>query len=987
MTDVFISYSRKDNDFVHLLHRKLVDRGRDIWVDWEDIPSSADWWKEVCTGIEAADTFLFIISPDSVRSKICHDEIEHAVANNKRFLPILYRDLVEESDKAAMHEAISSHNWIFFREADGFDNAFEKLTNALDTDLSHVREHTRLLVRAIEWDQQNRNSSLLLNGTEIQKAEVWLTEGISKKPEPTDLHTQFILASRSAETRRQRTLLIGVTIALVVSLLLAVASLFLFSLAETRRTEAENNRALAVTAQAVAEIRGDQARSLALAANARNLIGEDNPSLGLALALEAFQAFQPPLADIQQTLAQAIYGADARYRLQSQTKSILGVAFNPDGKTGLSLSADSSVVEWDLQTGENLRRFDLNGEYANTIAYSPDGESVLLGMFDGSLRLWDLGEGKEVKRFDGHTATIMGAVFSPKGEQILSSGLDSTLRLWDIASGDEVKLIESPSVILDIDFSPDGKRAVTGSGDKTMSGKDLVEDQDRSVSVWDLETGERLYRFTPNSGFVRAVAFSPDGSSVASGTWNSSEGGKIQLWNLKTQTVENTFYGHTDIISALTYSPDSKLLFSVSWDSSLRVWDIGTGVEKQRFQGINDRVLNVAVSPNGEYVLTGTGNVGNSAPDPTADNSREPSVWLWDLENRATERVLVGHQDWVWTGAISPDGRYAASGSGTLNPPSLDTSVRLWDLQTGEQVWSGGSEHTQTVNSVAFSPDGTTIASGSWDMSVRLWDVETGESRVGYSGHTDRVLSVTFSPDGKTVLSASRDKTIQKWDVETGTEICRFVGHGSAINSVVVSPDGAYVLSGSDDRTIRLWDAETCQEIPRFNPNQGHSDRVNTVAFSPDGKLALSTSWDTSARLWDIETGELIKQFVGHSRAVFGTAFSPDGKTALTTSADLTLRLWDVATGQEIRRLTGHTNWILSVAFSQDGRFALSAAEDDTLRLWRLETSLQSLIEWAKTVRYVPALTCAEREAYNIEPFCTPEGILPTVTPAPTVSP
>jgi WD40 repeat protein len=986
MSDVFISYSRKDNDFVHFLHRKLVERGRDIWVDWEDIPSSADWWKEVCTGIESADTFLFIISPDSVRSKICHDEIEHAVANNKRFLPILHRDLVEESDKAAMHQAISSHNWIFFRESDGFDSAFEKLTNALDTDLSHVREHTRLLVRAIEWDQQNRNNSLLLNGTEIQKAETWLTEGIGKKPEPTDLHTQFILASRTAASRRQRALLIGVSIALVVSLVLAAVSLSLFGLAETRRVEAENNRALAVTAQAVAEIRGDQARSLALAANARNLISEDNPNLGLALALESFRAYQPPLADIQQTLAQTIYGPGARYRLQSQSKSILGVAFNPRGETGLSLSADTTLVEWDLRTGEGIHRFDLNGEYANTIAYSPDGKHVLLGMFDGSLRLWDLESGRQIKRFDGHTATVMGAVFSPNGEQILSAGLDSTIRLWDIASGEQLQLIESPSVILDIDFSPDGKRAVTGSADKTMSGKDVVEDQDRSVSVWDLETGERLNRFTPNSGFVRAVAFSPNGSSVASGTWNSSEGGKIQLWNLKTQTVENVFYGHTDIISALTYSPDSKLLFSVSWDSSLRVWDLTTGVEKQRFQGINDRVLNVAVSPDGEYVLTGTGNVGNSAPDPSADNSREPSVWLWDLENRATEHVLRGHQDWVWTGAISPNGRYAASGSGTLNPPSLDTSVRLWDLETGQEIWHR-SDHTQTVNSVAFSPDSKTIASGSWDMSVRLWDVETGQSRIGYNGHTDRVLAVTFSPDGKVVLSASRDKTIQKWDVETGKEICRFVGHGSAVNSVAFSPDGKFVLSGSDDRTIRLWDAETCQEIPRFNPNQGHSDRVNTVAFSPDGTKALSTSWDTSARLWDIETGELITQFVGHSRAVFGAAFSPDGKTALTSSADLTLRLWDVATGQEIRRLTGHTNWILSVAFSQDGRFALSAAEDDTLRLWRLETSLQGLIDWAKTVRYVPELTCAEREAYNIEPFCTPAGIVPTVTPAPTPVP
>lgn len=976
----FISYSRRDTDFVRRLADRLAQENRNVWVDWEDIPATADWWKAIRAGIEAADSFVFVISPDSVRSEICQNEIAHAVANNKRFVPILYRDLVEEPDKKALHPVISSHNWIFFRDADNFEAATGKLLQALDTDLEHVSEHTRLLVRALEWDQKKRDPSLLLNGTEIARAEHWLTEGVKKKPEPTDLHTQFILASRTAATRRQRTLLIGVSIALVISLVLAVISLLLYGLSEERRVLAENSRATAVYAQGIAEQRSDEARSLALAANARNLLAENNPPLALAVALAAYAANQPPLADIQQTVAQTIYAPGARYRLMGHAKSVLDVAYAPDGSRALSASADGTFIEWDMATGQQVRVFNFGGIAPTSLAYSPDGKMATIGLFNGDILLWDTAAATEIRRFTGHTGIVSGAVFSPDGQKVFSGSLDRTLRLWDVATAEELLKIDSPGAIIDVAFGPDGLRAASSSADVTMVSSQNASERDRTVRVWNLETGAEIRRFNPKSGFVRAIAFSPDNRHVLSGTWNQAEGGKLQLWNIDTGRLDYTYYGHNDIISAVRFSADARYIYSTSWDRTIRVWDTATGIEIQRFQGLNDRVLSLAVSADEEHLLVGTGNIGGGALDPGIDNAIEPSVWVWDLKNRAQVRLMSGHADWVWGVAMSHDGKIGASGSGTLNPPLTDASVRLWDIETGQQlhILEG---HTDTVNWVDFSPDDRTVASASWDGTVRLWDVATGEGRVGYAGHTDRVLSVDFSPDGQTAISSSKDKTIHLWSVETGEEIRRFQGHGGAVNSAVFSADGRYILSASDDRTVRLWNVATGAEIRAFI---GHSEPVTNAVFSPDGTRALSTSWDTSARVWDVESGEQLHQLIGHNRAVFGAAISPNGQTALTSSADLTLRLWDVQSGQEIRRLTGHTNWVLSVAFSPDGRFALSGAEDDTVRLWRLEQSLDGLIRWGYANRYVPTLTCAQREAYNVEPLCDAEGVLPTLTPSPT---
>jgi WD40 repeat protein len=302
---------------------------------------------------------------------------------------------------------------------------------------------------------------------------------------------------------------------------------------------------------------------------------------------------------------------------------------------------------------------------------------------------------------------------------------------------------------------------------------------------------------------------------------------------------------------------------------------------------------------------------------------------LWEvIYNIREANRLEGHSNGIMSIAFSPDGNTIASSS-------YDNTIKLWNLEGKElRTFTG---HSNCVMSVAFSPDGNTIASSSYDNTIKLWNLEGKELRT-FMGHSNWVMSVAFSPDGNTIISGSYDNTIKLWDLE-GKELRTFTGHSNWVMSVAFSPDGNTIISGSYDNTIKLWDLEG-KELRTFT---GHSNGVWNISFSPDGNTIASGSSDNTIKLWNPD-GKELWTLRGHSSSVCNISFSPNGKTIVSGSGDKFIKLWNLE-GKELRTLTGHRNSVWSVAFSpiytafsqKIGNTVISGSSDNTIKLWNLE--------------------------------------------------
>jgi len=417
MPHVFFSYARENVEFTRRAHAELLAQGQEVWVDWKDIPPSAEWPAELNRAIEAADAVLFIISPDSVASKPCLNEIRHAIANKKRIITLLYAD-------AMLPAEVSAIQWIDFRSAEGFAAAIGQLRASIDVDLAQVRAHTRLQVRALEWEAQGHNASLLLRGSDLVAAEAALRAPRGAGPETTDAQIAFVLASRAHATTRLRQVLGATTAALILMAVLSVAT-YLFYRRSNERGQIALSRELAVRSLQLRQHAPDQSLLIAVEANRVKATQQARDAL-----IDGLRA-QPRLLGFLHGQAQA-------------------VAFSPDGGSLLAIDAGGTLTRWDVarQTPELGRSLAL-GESCTQLAFLNDKQTVVASCDSGFLS-WRDRPGAPVEKISGSG-----------GEQLLAISGNGRIALVSKAPA------EGAEVKLQFARSDNGKavRAPDGSGD------------------------------------------------------------------------------------------------------------------------------------------------------------------------------------------------------------------------------------------------------------------------------------------------------------------------------------------------------------------------------------------------------------------------------------------------------------------------------------------------------------------------------------------
>ncbi len=303
-------------------------------------------------------------------------------------------------------------------------------------------------------------------------------------------------------------------------------------------------------------------------------------------------------------------------------------------------------------------------------------------------------------------------------------------------------------------------------------------------------------------------------------------------------------------------------------------------------------------------------------PPNALDNPKPPLIF-----------ALEGHVRLVGSVSVTPDGRFAVSGSD-------DCSLRVWDLANGACLRTLAG-HSGRVGSVSVTPDGRRALSGSTDKTLRVWDLDSGQCLRTLGGYSGKVSGVSVTPDGRRAVSGSDDKTLRVWDLESGRCVRTLAGHSDKVSSVSVTPDGRCAVSGSWHNALRVWDLESGQCVQTL---EGHSRAVLRVSVTPDGRRALSGSFDNALRVWDLESGACLHTLTGHVPGVVSVSVTPDGRHAVSASSDRTLRVWDIEKGACIRSLSVPSGGVKSVSVTPDGRRAVSGSMDNIIRVWNLES-------------------------------------------------
>ncbi|MEM9217491.1 MAG: TIR domain-containing protein [Cyanobacteria bacterium P01_F01_bin.150] len=864
MTDVFISYCRRDKAFVRALCHALQTNGHQLWVDWEGIQASEPWREEISKGIRNAKRMVYILSPDTVASIYCDWEVDQAFQLQKKLIPILCRDV----DISSVRQDVSDLQFISFCGEDDFPTALKKLEGAITADLDYDRTFARLAQRAQEWQKRDRQDGWL-RGAELEEAELWLASSTDKTPPPSQLQRDYILASRQerqAELERWQTL---------------------YEQSETRRIAAERNEITAFCKSSDAFFALDRPLDALIEALRAGIRLQQSDWSKDTAKLEA---------QVIGTLQQGLYWVRECNRLEGHNGTVRSVSISADGDRIVTASRDTTIRLW-KGNGECLAVLQDHIRLVHTVAFAPDGQSFISGSWDSTIRIWSR-EGDRIKVLTDHGDRVLHIAFDPDGSCFASASSDGTVKLWTTA-GDLLTSLDLGGIEQRcLAFSKDGHTLASGDRDgqihiwKIDSDKTLTPLLSQAISAqplntlcftqdhrwlfvggvdgwiwaWDCDR-RQLHQCVNQQAEIRAIQQIPNQHQLVS----AGNTGVLSIWHLNSIQPNDllqkntTLVGHSGPILGLDIDSTGQLLLSAGGERVVRLWQWQSpqlkccttgeiGSYGLNFNAASDQILVLGENDQRDSLMQfwhrggslmqewtiPASDVRNFGTSPQADLIAtahfDGSIKLWTAEGQFQAELTV-HQDWVRQICFSPDGSLLTSASD-------DGTVCVWNRQ-GQLRQQIVRDDRECVKCVCFAPDGQSVIAGAGKRLMH-WSLD-GTLLNTFKGHLDEVLTVAFSPDGMSVISGGDDRTTRIWRLD-GTLVHTLACQRS-VRSVDVSPDGRAIAAGCRDGNIRFWSMDGLL----LSMIQTRSGQIIRVCFSPDGQYLAATGNKGMLTIWHLD--------------------------------------------------------------------------------------------------------------------------------------
>lgn len=996
---VFISYAREDREFMQTLRASLEERGVETKGDWE-LTTGEDYEMRLREFNLGAHALLFVISPDSIKSQACRNELALAVEHKKQILPISRRD---HGDDNLLDSALRAPQWTFLRDGDDFERGMNDLVKAINTDFALMDMHGRLLVAADNWDRNRRNRSYLLRKDSLRGAEGWLTVTSAqpdKLPQPTPLEIEFIFSSRRARSRGTR-IGLGIATAVALALLaLSVVALAQRSRAVANADEARRNADEATTQRNKAQENETKAVESAKVAEQRKIEAETNLAEAVKQRKEADtqrdKAVAARLAEEEQRKeAYRQRGLAVAGRKEAETQTGIartrlaniywndGVKAREQGQPMLAAHQFMRAAEAFSQVGdENSSRnaqlaaeflvgdYELQGVVESKgvmwgALFNPKESDVSLWSYDevnnftgtSTLGTWDLGR----RDFRTQPATlseeILDCITNPDALLLCWTQVDydnSAIHVWESATGREVfepVRFESDEMRFEgAEFSHDRRRILAW-----VSASDTGERGEGFARIYDARTGAPVTPPLAHDGVVNGAAFSRDDTRVL--TWGDD--GFAKIWSSADGSQLGSLSMGAEVLGAL-FSPDESRI--VTWGGSdahgvAQLWDARTGAALSPPLEHELRVDGALFNADGSQLLTWCGRQYVA--------SESASARVWDGVTGKPLTPPLKHDGNVLGAQFAMDGKHVMTWG-------ADRAIRLWFIsERGESGFSKPLMHSADLLDAYYTSDGNSIVSVTTDGALHFWDASTGILVSEHILNQQPIRGDSFTKDLRTVATWWRDGTARIWRRREGREFVATMRHPNA-RGFKLSRDGARLLTWDNAGGIRLWETSTGNEISIGKQAERPDDLEQTeqrarhdirdAVFSPDGRRVLvlmrAANRNDESYILDLETGERVGPGLGHGETLNGGVYSADGSKVLTWSetwskedaADVYyLRVWDGSTGLPLTPPIKHKRQILQAAFGPGAATVLSF-DMDSLRAWDAMTGraapLPAELDW-----------------------------------------